>query len=185
MERGSISEALPIGATIPSFVLPNVDGEMVSERFFDGAAAGVVVFSCNHCPYVKGSDVAMIACAQEYQQRGVRFLAISSNDATQYPEDGFEKMKEKASSLGLPFPYLYDESQQVAKRFDAACTPELYVFDSQKRLAFHGTINNSPRFPEKVTEHHLRKALDQLLAGQAVVPNFVHPIGCSIKWRAV
>lgn len=177
-----ISDILPLGSTMPSFSLPNVDGRDISNSFFDGARGAVVGFSCNHCPYVKGSDQALLELAGRFQSQGIRFVMISSNDAAQYPDDSFEKMKEKAENMKLPFPYLYDESQQVAKSFDAACTPEFYVFDADKKLVYHGTINNSPRHPQEVTEHYLARALEQLVAGTRPEPAFVHPIGCSIKW---
>lgn len=183
MERDLVSEKFPIGSALPEFNLPNVDGKMIGSDYLKTGAASVVVFSCNHCPYVKGSDHAMIEVAHRFQEKGVRFVAISSNDAAQYPDDSFEKMKEKAQSMKLPFPYLFDESQQVARSFDAACTPECYVFDRNQKLVFHGTINNSPRFPNEVKQQYLAAALEQLLAGQAPNPSFVHPIGCSIKWR--
>jgi peroxiredoxin len=183
MERTDISQKFPLGSLLPDFLLPNVDGKNIGSNYLSGAVAGVVVFSCNHCPYVKGSDLAMIELANRYQEQGVKFLAISSNDTEQYPEDGFEMMQQKARDMKLPFPYLYDQSQQVAKAFDAACTPEFFVFDSSSKLVFHGTINNSPRYPEKVTEHYLARALDQILSGASPEPSFVHPIGCSIKWK--
>ena len=182
MERPSTSMTFPIGSALPAFNLPNVDGGSIGSDYLAGALASVVVFTCNHCPYVKGSDEALVAVAHEFQPKGIRFIAISSNDATQYPEDSFEKMKEKAKTMKLPFPYLYDESQSIAKTFDAACTPECYVFDGTGKLVFHGTINNSPRDPTKVTEPFLKTALTQLLSGSDVTPSFVHPIGCSIKW---
>jgi peroxiredoxin len=183
MQRTEISEKFPLGSTLPDFSLPNVDGKTLSSDYLKDAIASVVVFTCNHCPYVKGSDQAMIALANDFQEKGIKFLAISSNDALQYPEDNFEKMQEKARDLNLPFPYLYDESQQIAKAFDAACTPECFVFDSAAKLVFHGTINNSPRHVAEVRDHYLQLALEQILAGKAPSPAFVHPIGCSIKWK--
>lgn len=183
MQRDIISEKFPIGSKLPPFSLPNVDGKKIGNDFLQGAKASVVGFSCNHCPYVKGSDLALIELANRFQQQGVKFLMISSNDAVQYPEDSFEKMQEKAQQMKLPFPYLYDQTQAVAKLFDAACTPEFYVFDQLQMLVFHGTINNSPRHPAEVREHYLATALEQILAGEVPDPAFVHPIGCSIKWK--
>ena len=183
MQRTEVSEKFPIGSKLPDFSLPNVDGKTLSADYLQGAIASVVVFTCNHCPYVKGSDVAMIKLANDFQEKGIKFLAISSNDALQYSEDNFERMQDKARELKLPFPYLYDESQQVAKAFDAACTPECFVFDSAAKLVFHGTINNSPRHVADVKDHYLQHALEQILAGTVPSPAFVHPIGCSIKWK--
>jgi peroxiredoxin len=183
MERDLVSEKFPIGSTLPKFSLPNIDGNNIGSDYLMKGKGSVVVFSCNHCPYVKGSDLALSEIASRFQERGIKFVAISSNDAAQYPDDSFEKMKVKAQEMKLPFPYLYDETQEVAKLFDAACTPECYVFDETQTLVFHGTINNSPRFPNEVKDHFLANALEQLLAGQKPNPSFVHPIGCSIKWK--
>jgi peroxiredoxin len=142
-----------------------------------------VVFTCNHCPYVKGSDAHLLKVVSSYLKDGLRVVAISSNDPAKSPEDGFEKMQEKAKSMQLPFPYLFDETQGVAKRFDAQCTPECYLFDRTGTLVYHGTVNDSPRDPTKVTKDYLGAAVAQLLEGQTVDPGFVHPVGCSIKWR--
>lgn len=184
MQRDILSDKFPIGSVMPPFLLPNVDGTNIGNEYFAGARGAVIVFSCNHCPYVKGSDQALLEIAHRYQEQGIKFVMISSNDVVQYPEDSFEKMKEKAESMKLPFPYLFDESQQVARSFDAACTPEFYLFDASRQLVYHGTINNSPRHPQEVKEHHLARALEQLLSGEKPEPAFIHPIGCSIKWKA-
>lgn len=183
MERESISSKLPIGSSMPAFSLKNVNGEEIDQSFFQGAAASLVVFSCNHCPYVKGSDEAMLAVFKKYAPQGLRAVAISSNDPVQYPEDDFANMQKKSLEMQLPFPYLFDETQEVARSFDAACTPECYLFDGAGKLVFHGTVNDSPRYPEKVTKHYLDDVLADVIAGKQPKYNFVHPIGCSIKWR--
>ncbi|MFN4896241.1 MAG: thioredoxin family protein [Pseudomonadota bacterium] len=183
MERASESATFALGSKLPSFELANVDGSTVGTSYFKGAKACLVAFLCNHCPYVKGSEEMLIEIVKRYQPEGLKTVTISSNDAVQYPDDSFEKMKDKARVMNLPYPYLYDESQQVAKMFDAACTPEFYLFDRDHTLVFHGTINDSPRDPSKVRKDYLSEAIVSVLEGRKPEPQFVHPLGCSIKWR--
>lgn len=183
MERQTSSSSFTIGSRLPQFSLPSVSGEDLGSSHLQGAKAALVAFTCNHCPYVKGSEEMLVRIFKEFAPQGLRALAISSNDAAQYPEDGFEKMKEKASSMALPYPYLYDESQRVARLFDAACTPEFYLFDSQGNLAYHGAINDSPRDAARVTKDYLSQAIQSVLAGNKPAPSFVNPLGCSIKWK--
>lgn len=184
MQRDQLSSSFSIGSRLPDFSLPNVDGENInSQKYFSEAKAALVIFTCNHCPYVKGSEEALNSLIAELQPLGLKVIAINSNDAQQYPEDSFEKMREKAANLKLSYPYLYDQSQEVAKLFDAACTPECYLFGADLKLAFHGTINDSPRDSSKATKGYLSDAIKQVLAGQKAEPDFFHPIGCSIKWK--
>jgi peroxiredoxin len=183
MERVDISKSFPLGSSIPQFSLLNVDDDHLGSDYLTGAKAYLVAFLCNHCPYVKGSESMLIEVVKRFEKDGLKTVAISSNDATKYPEDGFEKMQDKAALLQLPYPYLYDETQEVARAFDAACTPELYLFDGERRLFFHGAINDSPRDPAKVTKEYLSEAIVAVLEGQIDAPRFVHPIGCSIKWK--
>ena len=183
MDRTQASNIFGIGSKLPLFSLKNVDGSTVSNDYFKEAKAALVVFSCNHCPYVKGSDEMLIKIVRNFQKQGLKVVAISSNDAAQYPEDSFELMQKKARDLNLPFPYLYDETQEAAKSFDAACTPECYLFDSNQHLVYHGTINDNPRDKTKVSRDYLSTAIENVLAGKKPEPEFVHPIGCSIKWR--
>jgi peroxiredoxin len=183
MERDTISSAFPLGSRLPSFELLNVDGNRLGSESLTGAKAGLVAFLCNHCPYVKGSEDMLISIVKRFQADGLKTLVINSNDAAKYPEDSYEKMKEKAVAQGLPYPYLYDESQDVARLFDAACTPEFYLFDRDRKLAYHGTINDSPRDPSRVTKDYLSKAIEAVLEGRTPEPQFVHPLGCSIKWK--
>ena len=182
MQRESSSSSFPIGSKMPEFLLPSTDGKVVAPPFFAGARAALVVFTCNHCPYVKGSDQMLLKILKKYSDSDLKTVAISANDALEYPEDSFELMKAKVAELQLPFPYLYDESQEVARKFDAACTPELFLFNSKLELCFHGTINDSPRDPSQVKQDYLSRAIDQVLAGSSCEPSYVHPIGCSIKW---
>lgn len=183
MERTSGSATFPVGSLMPDIKLPNAAGGSVDATFFQGARAYLVAFRCNHCPYVKGSEDALTSIVRRFEKDGLKTVAISSNDAVQYPEDSFEKMKEKAQNDSLPYPYLYDESQDVARAFDAACTPEFYLFDANRRLVYHGAINDSPRDPSKVSKDYLSVAIASVLEGASPDPSFVHPIGCSIKWK--
>lgn len=183
MERNQLSDKFPIGSKLPEFELPNVDGKTLGSAYLGGAKAGLVVFTCNHCPYVQGSEGMLIRIAMRYEKQGLKTLTISSNDPIKYPEDGFEKMKEKAKKLKLPYPYLFDETQGVAKLFDAACTPECYLFDKDGVLVFHGTINDNLKDPGAVGEDFISVAISQVLVGVKPTPAFVHPIGCSIKWK--
>lgn len=184
MERSQLSSRFHIGSMLPDFTLPDVENKRVhSLGYFADAKAALVLFTCNHCPYVKGSEDALNKVISEFQPSGLKVIAISSNDAAQYPEDSFEKMKEKALNFNLSYPYVYDETQEVARQFDAACTPECYLFDSNLKLAFHGTVNDSPRDASKATRSYLSDAIQQVLAGKKASPDFFHPIGCSIKWK--
>jgi peroxiredoxin len=183
MERETISTTFPLGSPLPSFELVNVDGTRIGSEYLLGAKAGLVAFLCNHCPYVKGSEDMLISIVKRFQGEGLKTLVINSNDAVKYPEDSYEKMREKAVAHSLPYPYLYDESQEVALLFDAACTPEFYLFDHEGKLVYHGTINDSPRDPSRVTKDYLSKAIESVLEGRTPEPQFVHPLGCSIKWK--
>lgn len=183
MERTATSATFSLGSKLPTFELRNVDGQLMGSSYFANAKAYLVAFLCNHCPYVKGSEEMLIKIARQFENDGLKTIAISSNDATKYPEDSFEKMGEKAREMNLPYPYLYDETQTVARQFDAACTPEFYLFDANHTLVYHGTINDSPRDPSKVTKDYLSTAVGAVLEGQTPNPPFVHPLGCSIKWK--
>jgi peroxiredoxin len=183
MERTVGSSNFPLGSVIPDFRLVGVDNAITGPEFFQGGKAYLVAFLCNHCPYVKGSEQQLIEVVNSFKNDGLKVVTISSNDAAKYPEDSFEKMQEKARDMSLPYPYLYDESQDVAKMFDAACTPEFYLFNRDKVLVYHGTINDSPRDPSKVSKNYLSEAILDVLEGKVPDPQFVHPLGCSIKWR--
>jgi peroxiredoxin len=183
MERTSESNTFGFGSTIPTFELLNVDGSKIGSEYLRNGKGYLVGFLCNHCPYVKGSEEMLIKIAKRFQTEGLKILTISSNDAAQYPEDSYEMMQVKAEKMGLPYPYLYDESQSVAKMFDAACTPEFYLFDSARVLVYHGTINDSPRDPSKVSKDYLSEAIVSVLEGRTPEPQFARPLGCSIKWK--
>jgi peroxiredoxin len=178
------STMLPLGTVAPDFDLPDTQGKQVGLADFRGAQALLIAFICNHCPYVKHLQQAFVELASEYQQRGVAFVAISSNDAVSYPADGPERMAEEARRASYSFPYLYDESQDVAKTYRAACTPDFYLFDQNQRLVYRGQFDDSrPGNGVAPTGTNLRAALDALLAGRAVEANQRPSIGCNIKWK--
>lgn len=180
------SHMLPLGTKAPDFTLPDtVSGRMLSLSDLASPGATVVMFLCNHCPYVLYVNEEIVRLATEYQARGVAFVGISSNDAEAYPEDGPEKMRIHARDVGYPFPYLYDETQAVARRYDAACTPEFYVFDGQLRLAYRGQLDGSrpKRNPIPPTGEDLRAALEAVLHNKPA-PALQRPSGgCNIKWK--
>src|SRR6185369_15842303 len=178
------STMLPLGTLAPDFRLPDTAGRMVALADFKAAPALVIVFMCNHCPYVKHIRAGLAQLARDYQPRGVAVVGISSNDAVHYPADGPAKMAEEARAAGYIFPYLYDETQSVAKAYRAACTPDLFLFDRQQRLAYRGQFDESrPGNGLPVTGRDLRAALDAVLAGQSAAANQKPSIGCNIKWK--
>jgi peroxiredoxin len=174
--------SLDLGARAPRFELPGVDGVSHSLDSFGGEVL-VVIFSCNHCPYVRDYEDRMVSVQRDYLGKGVQLVAINSNDEKSYPEDSFPKMVERARAKGFNFPYLRDESQNVAELFGAACTPHVFVFDRERALRYRGRIDDS-RDPSKVTSHDLRNALDDLLSGRPVGVPDTRPFGCSIKWSS-
>ncbi len=183
INRESPSSKFPLGSALPNFKLLATDGSLIGDSDLKGRVGTLIVFTCNHCPYVKGSDDMMVENLTLAASSGLGVALISSNDPTQYPEDSYEKMQEKHSRLNLPCPYLWDETQDVAKLFDAQCTPECYLFDKDGILVYHGTVNDSPRDPSSVTINYLKNAVTQLASGEPLNPPYTHPFGCSIKWR--
>jgi peroxiredoxin len=179
------SAMVALGTVAPHFSLPDtVTGKMVSLTDLKSDKATVVMFICNHCPYVKHVQTQLAQLAKDYQPQGISFAAISSNDVAQYPEDGPGSMKELAERLGFAFPYLYDESQEVARAYQAACTPDLYIFDRDLKLVYRGQLDDSrPSNQIPVTGKDVRAALDRILAGQPVTPEQKPSLGCSIKWK--
>lgn len=175
------STMLELGTEAPDFTLPSVNGGNLSLSYADQSKGFVVMFICNHCPYVLHIEDELVKVANEYIARGIGFIAISSNDVEKYPQDSPEKMAEK----GYPFPYLYDEDQQVAKAYKAACTPDLFVFDDNRKLVYRGQFDDSrPKKDIPVTGNDLRKALDAVLAGKTIPEKDQIPsIGCNIKWK--
>jgi peroxiredoxin len=178
------STMLPLGTKAPHFRLPDTNGKSVSLDDFKGKAALLLVFMCNHCPYVKHIRSGLAQLARDYAPRGAAIAGISSNDAANYPADSPAKMAEEARAAGYTFPYLYDETQEVAKAYRAACTPDLYLFDAEQRLVYRGQFDDSrPGNGIPVTGKDVREALDAVLAGRPVLPNQKPSIGCNIKWK--
>jgi peroxiredoxin len=179
------STMLPLGTTAPDFKLPDTDGKTVSLADFKDKSALLVLFICNHCPYVKHIRAGLAQLARDYLPRGVAIVGINSNDVANYPEDSPAKMKEEVKSAGYSFPYLYDETQAAAKAYRAACTPDIYLFDKNRRLVYRGQFDDSrPGNGIPVTGKDLRAALDAALAGKAVSTNQKASIGCNIKWKS-
>lgn len=179
------SNMLPIGTKAPHFSLPDpVSGKVISLKDIQSSRATVVMFLCNHCPYVLHVNEEIVRLVDDYTDKGVSFVGISSNDVENYPQDGPEKMKEHAVEVGYNFPYLYDETQEVARAYDAACTPDFYVFDGVGKLAYRGRLDDSrPRNDRPLTGKDLRQAIDSVLAGKSV-PEPQYPSGgCNIKWK--
>lgn len=175
---------LALGTVAPDFALPDTRGKIVSLADFRGAPALLVFFICNHCPYVKHVRAELARLGRHYQPRGVAVVGISANDAQNYPEDSPARMAEEAREAGYTFPYLFDETQQVAKAYRAACTPDFFLFDGQQRLVYRGQLDGSrPGNGLPVTGQDLRAALDAVLAGRAVAKDQQPSLGCNIKWK--
>ncbi|MBD3408673.1 MAG: redoxin domain-containing protein [Ignavibacteriales bacterium] len=174
---------LALGDAAPAFELPATDGKTYSLDSFKDATALVVIFSCNHCPYVKAYEDRIVALQEEFGARGARFVAINANDAVSHPDDSFDEMKERASEKRFNFPYLRDESQETAKAFGASHTPELFVFDKERKLAYIGKIDDNWKEPEAVKTRYLKEALEELVEGKEVSVPETHAIGCTIKWK--
>ena len=178
------STMLPLGTKAPPFRLQDPHGKWVSLDDFNDAPALLVVFMCNHCPYVRHILSHFVELAKEYQARGVGVVGINSNDVENYPDDGPAKMAEEITRDGITFPYLHDESQEVAKAYRAACTPDVYLFDRDHRLVYRGQFDDSrPGNGRPVTGADLRTALDAVLAGRPVPKNQNPSLGCNIKWK--
>jgi peroxiredoxin len=175
---------LPLGAKAPSFDLPDPSGRRFDLAGFDSSSALLVVFICQHCPFVKHVRAGFSALAAEYQKRGVAVVAIASNDAQAFPQDGPEGMAREALDAGYTFPYLFDETQEVAKAYGAACTPDFFLFDRERRLFYRGQMDGSrPGNGVPVTGADLRKALDAVLAGGPAPEGQRPSLGCNIKWK--
>jgi len=176
---------LPLGTAAPDFKLPDTSGKIVSSADFKDKAALLVIFMCNHCPYVIHIRPGQAQLAHDYLPRGAAIAGINSNDVANYPADSPAKMKEEVKSAGYLFPYLYDETQAVAKAYRAACTPDIYLFDKNQKLVYRGQFDDSrPGNGIPVTGKDLRAALDAVLAGKPVSPDQKASIGCNIKWKS-
>ena len=174
---------VPLGSPCPEFRLPRVDGGEFGLADAAGAPVLVVMFICNHCPYVQAIEERLVAFARVYEPRGVRVVGICSNDPTDYPDDRPERLLARWREKGYGFPYLIDETQDVARAFQAVCTPDLYVYDAERRLAYHGRLDDSWKDEAAVKHRELAAAIDALLAGKRPGDRQVPSMGCSIKWR--
>jgi peroxiredoxin len=178
------STMMALGTTAPDFTLPDTDGSLKSLHQCKGDIATVIVFMCNHCPYVKHVAPQLAKISTDYVSKGVRFIGISSNDIATHPDDSPERMRDEAKAQGYAFPYLYDESQSVANAYRAACTPDFFVFDAELKLVYRGQLDDSrPKTDRPLTGKDLRQALDAIIANEAVSPDQHPSIGCNIKWK--
>lgn len=174
-----------LGKNLPDFNLKNIDGNNLNSKDYSNTKVLVVVFICNHCPYVIAAQSRITAIARDYNAKGVALIAINSNDATQYPEDSFEEMQAHSKRENFVFPYLYDPTQEVARAFNAVCTPDPFMFENTDqgfKLRYHGRVDNNWKDESKVTVRDLRDALDAIILGKLPSPNQVPAMGCSIKW---
>jgi len=179
------STMLELGTEAPDFSLPDtISGRNYNLEGFKGNKAFLVMFICNHCPYVKLIKESLVEYASDYMDKGVGIVAISSNDVENYPEDSPEKMKEDAETYGYPFPYLYDESQEAAKKYKAACTPDFFLFDEKMKLVYRGQFDSArPGNDVKPTGKDLREATEKVLSGEQVPEEQTPSVGCNIKWK--
>jgi len=186
LECSAFQKNSSLGMVAPDFSLKDtISGKTLSLQTLKSDKGTVIMFISNHCPFVKHIQKELVKLAKDYQSQGIAFIAISANDATRYPEDGPDKMRVVGKSLKYPFPYLYDETQKVAKSYQAARTPDIYLFDSKMRCVYRGQLDDSrPGSRRPVTGKDLREALDNLLAGKPISPNQKPSTGCGIKWKA-
>jgi len=174
---------LAVGENAIPFDLPGVDGKNHTLADYSGKDAVAVIFTCNHCPYVLAWEDRLIAIQADYADKGVQLIGIGSNDAVKYPTDSFENMKTHASEKGFNFPYLRDESQDIARAYSAERTPEIFLFDKAGTLRYHGVVDDNYEDPAAVSATYFRDALDAVLAGEQPSVTDTKPIGCSIKWK--
>jgi peroxiredoxin len=177
------TNTLKLGSSAPDFNLPGVDGKTYNLSSFKDKNALIIIFSCNHCPYVKAYEGRIKSIQEDYRAKGVAIAAINSNEDVGYPEDSFDEMKKRAKAENFNFPYLRDEDQTVARAFDVTHTPEIFLFDKNRKLAFHGKIDDNWQDPGKAQNHYLRNALDELLAEKEISVPETFTIGCTIKWK--
>ncbi|MCF6171400.1 MAG: thioredoxin family protein [Bacteroidales bacterium] len=181
----TLTKPIPLGFEAPDFILPDaISGNMLRLKDIRGEKGTLVMFICNHCPYVKHVVHELVNIGNDYLSKGIGMVAINSNDVENYPEDHPDKMKELANNLNLPFPYLFDESQEVAKNYDAACTPDFNLFDAKGKCVYRGQLDASrPGNDVPVTGKDLRAALELVVSGKEVPVNQIPSVGCNIKWK--
>lgn len=177
------SKKIGIGTLASDFSLTGTDDREYSLQDFDGAKGVVIIFMCNHCPYVQAQWGRFVELQAKYLSEGIRFVGINSNFNPDYPEDSFEKMKEYVSDYNMNFPYLQDPTQEVAKQFGAVCTPDIFVYDGDKRLFYHGRLDDNWKDADAVTKRDLDEALSALISGKDFDGVQSPSMGCSIKWR--
>lgn len=177
------SSKTELDSGIIDFSLKGIDGEMHSPGTYADSDALVIIFMCNHCPYVKAVVERFASLQEKYKDRSVKVIGINSNDAETYPEDSFENMKDFAEEYGLNFPYLVDDTQEVARAYDAACTPDIYVYSKDRRLKYRGRLDDNWRDEDNVSEKDLEKALELILEGNDADFDHIPSMGCSIKWK--
>ena len=178
-----MSFTIEIGEKAPDFNLPATDGNNYQLSDFEDANALVVFFTCNHCPYVIGSDEVTRVTVQKFTPRGVQFVGINSNSKNTYPEDDFDHMVARMKEHNFPWLYLYDESQEIALAYGALRTPHFYVFDQNRKLVYTGRGVDNPRNTDKMTANDLERALEELLVGKEISVPITNPIGCNVKWE--
>lgn len=178
-----MNEPIKIGAAMPKFNLQGTDGEKYSSGKFADKKGVIVIFSCNHCPYVQAYEERIIAIQYDYGHRGVQVIAVNSNDDGAYPEDSFENMIVRAKEKNFNFPYLRDDTQHLAKAFGATHTPEIFLFNEEKKLVFHGKIDDNWNDQKSIKNKYLRNALDEMLEGKEISVPETFTIGCTIKWK--
>ncbi len=176
------TDTLKIGSLAPDFSLPSTNGKKYSLNTFADKKALVIVFSCNHCPYVQAYEDRIMEIQKDYA-KDVQVIAISSNEDENYPEDSFENMKARALMKKFNFPYLHDETQNIAKAYGATHTPEIFLFDKERKMVFHGKIDDNWQEPQSVKSKYLRNAIDELLSSKQISVPETFTIGCTIKWR--
>jgi peroxiredoxin len=177
------STMVPLGTPASDFELPGTDNKIYSLESFKDKKVLVVIFMCNHCPYVKAVLRRLINLQNDYADRSVQLVGINANDSKKYPEDSPVSMKELAEKKQLPFPYLFDASQETAKAYDAVCTPDIYVYGEERKLLYRGRVDDNWQHPDEITHHDLKDAIEAILDGQPVNDDQVSSMGCSIKWK--
>ena len=178
------STMVPLGTKAMDFNLPGVDGKEYSLASFSNNPVLAIIFMCNHCPYVKAVIQRLIDLQSEFSNQAVRLLGINCNDAEKYPDDSFENMKGASKEWGMNFPYLFDESQKIAQKYNAVCTPDIYVYGKERKLLYRGRIDDNWEKPNKVAQRDLRQAIDCIVAEKEIPGEQVPSMGCSIKWKA-
>jgi peroxiredoxin len=177
------TDTLKIGSTAPDFDLPGVDGNNYSLNSFKDQKGLIIIFSCNHCPYVQAYEERIKKIQSDFGNKGIGLIAINPNDSDQYEDDSFEKMKNRAQDKGFNFPYVRDEDQTTAKAYGASHTPEIFLFNKERKLVFHGKIDDNWKDEQKVNAMYLRDAIKELLAGKEISVPETFTIGCTVKWK--